>query len=163
MMIDVVKKLYQYNDWANQRTYEVLQGLEPGQLQATIQSSFPSILDTYGHIVGSEWVWLQRWLGHSPDGFPEWLKNPTLERLHEELEAVQKARRVFLDRLSGEGLQTNINYKQLSGAAYASRLLDLLLHVVNHSSYHRGQLVTMLRQVGAQPVATDYVVFTRLG
>ncbi len=49
----------------------------------------------------------------------------------------------------------------MNGTPHRNRLLDLLLHVVNHSSYHRGQLTTMLRRVGATPVATDYVYFKR--
>lgn len=162
MRVDDVRTFYRYNEWANQRVFEVLQQLEQRQLQTRIQSSFPSILDTYGHIVASEWVWLHRWLGHSSSGFPERLKSPVLQCLHEELEKVQTGRWAFLKELSDETLETRIDYKQLSGAAFTSRLLDLLLHVVNHSSYHRGQLTTMLRQVGAHPVATDYIVFDRL-
>lgn len=161
MNLHDLRTLYDYNQWANSRFFGCLQTLTPEQLRSHIQSSFPSLLATMGHIVGAEWVWLSRWQGHSPSSFPLWLEDPTLDDLRSRLLEVESERAEFLEGLSQGGIETPLSYRTLNGAPCTNRLLDLLLHVVNHSSYHRGQLATMLRQVGADPIATDYVLFCR--
>lgn len=162
MTLDDLRSLYAYDEWANARFFEAIEGLDETRRTAPLESSFPSVLATFGHIVGAEWIWLSRWQGTSPAGFPEWLQAPNLEDLRSRLTQVETDRTAFLAGLTDEDLQRPLAYKLLNGTASSTRLLDLLLHVVNHSTYHRGQLTTLLRQVGATPPATDFVVYTRL-
>lgn len=162
MTLDDLRSIYAYNAWANSRFFEAIAGLDEERRTAPLESSFPSVIATLGHIVGAEWIWLSRWQGTSPGGFPEWLQSPTLEDLRTRLSQVESDRTAFLATLTPDDLQRPLAYKLLNGTASSLRLLDLLLHVVNHSSYHRGQLTTLLRQVGATPPATDYVVFKRM-
>lgn len=161
MKLHDVRKVYDYNEWANARFLADLEALRPDQLTAHVESSFPSLLATMGHLIAAEWIWLSRWQGHNPTAFPEWLIEPTLEDLRARLRKVESERADFLAGLSQDDLETNVDYRNLSGTAFSHRLLDLLLHVANHSTYHRGQLTTMLRQVGASPRSTDYVLFLR--
>ncbi|HUO84444.1 MAG TPA: DinB family protein, partial [Thermoanaerobaculia bacterium] len=84
-----------------------------------------------------------------------------LADLKTRLAAVESERDDLLQSLTDDDLESSLNYRTLAGDAYESRLLDLLLHVVNHSTYHRGQLTTMLRQVGAKPPSSDYVFYLR--
>lgn len=163
MTVDDVRKLYEYQEWATARLLGVIRELDEGTLTAPIESSFPSILGTFAHIVASEWIWLRRWEGESPSQAPRWTVDTALGRLERELTEVESRRTRFLLGLTETDLQTTLHYRKLDGNAFENRLLDLLLHVVNHSTYHRGQLVTMLRQVGVKPVATDYVLFARVG
>lgn len=153
--------LFEYNQWANARFAEVLATLGDDQLTAHLESSFPSILATFGHIVGAEWVWLRRWQGVNPTTFPEWLTKPRLDELRARLAEVESERAKLLSSLDVEGFQKGVDYTTFNGTAYRNRLADLCRHVVNHSSYHRGQLTTLLRQVGAAPPATDLIVFLR--
>lgn len=162
MTLDDLRSLYTYNAWANARFFEAIAGLDEARRTAPLESSFPSVIATLGHIVGAEWIWLSRWQGTNPSGFPDWLQAPILEDLRSRLSRVESDRATYLAGLSEEDLQRPLDYKLLNGTASSTRLLDLLLHVVNHSTYHRGQLTTLLRQVGATPPATDYVVYTRL-
>jgi len=161
MDLEDVRSLYDYDEWANARVLEAIGSLDPQEREAHVESSFPSVLATMGHIVAAEWVWLERWLGNSPSAFPEWLDDPSLEVLEARLSLVESARARFLAGLDDADLQSRVSYRTLSGDAYTNRLLDLLLHVVNHSTYHRGQLTTMFRQLGARPVPLDYVLFKR--
>jgi uncharacterized damage-inducible protein DinB len=156
-----IRDLYAYNEWANARVVEVIAGLPADRLTAPIESSFPSILGTFAHIVAAEWVWLRRWLGENPAAFPDWLAAPSFGPLREKLAEVEAERAAFLDALGDHDLERPLDYRTLAGTPFCNRLADLLVHVVNHSSYHRGQLTTMFRQVGASPVATDFVVFKR--
>ena len=161
MNLEFAIRLYDYDEWANRRYAELLASLEARQLEARIESSFSSLLETYAHIVGAEWIWLCRWLGESPTELPDWLEPPRFEELREHLGVVETERRRFLSGVTAEDLERYMDYRRFNGEPGRDRLADLLLHVVNHSSYHRGQLATMLRQVGAEPVATDYVLFCR--
>lgn len=161
MTLDHIRTLYAYDHWANARMLAAMRELPPDQLTRPLVSSFPSILATFAHLVGAEWVWLQRWRGISPANFPVWVTSPQLEDLAVTLAQVEAGREQFLADLTDADLDSTLDYHLLSGKAQSNRLADLLLHVVNHSTYHRGQLTTLLRQVGAPPPATDYVVFRR--
>lgn len=162
MNVDEVRRLFSYTEWANARIVECVRGLSQEQLTRHVESSFPSIRDTLAHIVMAEWVWLRRWHGESPTQRPQWtLDAPSLDTIVENLAAVQRERAQFVDTLTAEKLQQALDYRTMNGQPHTNRLGDLMSHVVNHSSYHRGQLTTMLRQVGATPPSTDLIVFLR--
>lgn len=156
-----IRTLFEYDRWANRRFVEVLETLDDERLAARLESSFPSILGTFGHIVAAEWVWLRRWQGDNPTTFPEWLTSPRFGDLRVKLGEVEGEREAFLEPLDDGDLQRPVEYKTFAGIAHRNRLADLCRHVVNHSSYHRGQLTTLLRQAGATPPATDFIVFLR--
>ena len=159
---DDVRSLFSYTEWANGRILESVRGLSEEQFTREIVSSFPSVRDTLAHIVMAEWIWLRRWLGESPMQRPEWaLSAPSLETIATHLEAVQDERRALLDRVTDEELQRPIDYRLMNGEAHSTPLGDLMTHVANHATYHRGQLTTMLRQIGVTPPSTDMIVFIR--
>ena len=157
---DEAKNLFAYNQWANTRFTDALRGLEPGLLTKPLVSSFPSLLETCGHLVGAEWVWLRRWLGESPGGIPDWVTRPLFEDLMARLTGLESERDAFLQTLGGSELDGAVAYRFISGDSRVTPLADLFVHVVNHSSFHRGQLTTLLRQVGATPPSTDYILYT---
>lgn len=162
MQIDDVRRLFSYTEWANARMIECARGLSGEQFTRHVDSSFPSIRDTLAHIVLAEWIWLQRWKGTSPAARPQWsLEEPSLGTIVENLEAVQNERRELLASLTDEHLHRELAYRTLNGDPHTNRLGDLMAHVANHSTYHRGQLTTMLRQVGAAPPPTDLIVYLR--
>jgi len=161
MEIRQMQSHFAYDEWANAGYFDAVAGLTEDQFTRELTSSFPSIRDTLAHIVASEWVWLRRWEGESPEARPEWEPRATLGELRRELSQVETGRSVFLSSLMDEDLDGSITYRDLKGQQWTNRLADLCLHVVNHSSYHRGQLATLMRQVGATPPATDLVVFAR--
>ena len=75
------------------------------------------------------------------------------------LEIVEAERRAFFDTLTDDDLRREVSYRSIAGDPFTRAFQDLFAHVANHSTYHRGQLVTMLRQVGAKPPSTDMTVF----
>ncbi|HEX7707394.1 MAG TPA: DinB family protein [Thermoanaerobaculia bacterium] len=161
MTLDDIRSHFAYNEWANARLIGVMAPLIEERLQAPVVSSFPSALDTFNHIVAAEWVWLCRWKGENPTSFPDWVDHATFAFLQAKLTEVETERRAFLASLNEERLQSELQYRTLNGQEHLTRLLDLFLHVVNHSSYHRGQLTTILRQIGATPVSTDIIIYRR--
>jgi uncharacterized damage-inducible protein DinB len=159
--LDEVREHFAYGKWANDRFREVIASLPGDQLTATIESSFASIVETFAHIVAAEWIWLRRWKGENPSTIPGWLEQPEFDALVTRLAGIEAERDDFLATLDEKDLEEVLRYRTMDGVSHANRLADLFLHVVNHSTYHRGQLTTMLRQVGATPPATDFIVFKR--
>lgn len=161
MILDEIRRLYEYTDWANERLLAALGTLSEEQYTRQVVSSFPSIRATLGHIAGSEWVWLQRWTGSHPTAQPGWSVDAPLRQIAENVRATASGRRKYLEQLQERDLDGTLTYRNLKGQEFANRLGDMLFHVVNHSSSHRGQLITMIRQVGATPPSLDLIVFHR--
>lgn len=161
MTLDEARDVFAYCQWANARTFDAAELLTQEELTRTIPSSFPSVVATLGHIAGAEWAWLQRWHGENPAGMPPWAASTSLSAVRGELAAVESARTSFLDSLSDADLDRAIDYKSFAGQSYSNTLASLIRHVTNHSTYHRGQLATMLRQLGKVPPSTDVIVYLR--
>jgi uncharacterized damage-inducible protein DinB len=160
-MIDVpvIQELYRYNRWANDRMLEVVSSLSHAEFTRNLASSYPSVRDTVAHIVWAEWIWLQRWKRTSPqvvfnaEDFPD---VPTLRARWLQVESGQRA---VIDTMTTEGLLGIVQYVNLQGHTWQYPLWRQMFHVVNHSSYHRGQVTTLLRQLAARTVPTDFLVF----
>ena len=147
--------MYDYNAWANERALGAAGALSPEQFLQDLGNSFPSVRDTLAHILGAEWIWLRRWQGESPSkGLPA-ADSPTVASLKDRFAALDRERRAFLDTLPEERLAQPFSYRDMAGNAHSLRLVDSLQHLANHGTYHRGQITTMLRQLGAKPVGTD--------
>jgi len=155
------KELFDYGSWANARMLAAAEGLAAEQLDAAAASSFPSVRATLAHIVAAEWIWVRRWLGESPASAPAWAGGATLAELRTHLAAVEAERAALLNRLTDADLVAVVGYRGLDGTAAALSLGKLMRHVVNHSTYHRGQLATQLRQLGQAPPATDLTRYLR--
>lgn len=161
MSIDMVRDLYAYTEWANERVLGAAAGLSQEAFTRDLGSSFPSIRDTLAHMLGAEWIWLRRWLGESPATAPaEWVLG-TVADIQTLWAGVAAQRREFLGALDAAALTRVIDYRSLRGDPFRAPLIELLLHGVNHTTYHRGQVITMLRQSGAEGVNTDLVTYHR--
>lgn len=155
-------RLYEYTDWANDRILAAIATLSEEQFTHDIVSSFPSIRDTIAHIAFAEWIWLNRWKGQSPPGPPEWLTTPSFATVRDRMHEIAAERRAYLDGLTDAVLDSILHYRSTEGDPFSMPLREVLFHCANHSTHHRGQLVTMLRQVGATPPPTmDYTPFVR--
>lgn len=159
MRVAEARRLFAYTEWANARLFAAAAGLSEEAFLAPVASSFGSVRDTLAHILSGEWIWLWRFKGETPTAAPAWVKRAGRAELREILAGVEAERRAFLDGLTEEALATPLTYRLLSGTEYRNTLADLVRHVVNHSTYHRGQAVTQLRQLGVTPPATDLIAF----
>src|SRR5207249_9559680 len=110
--------------------------------------------DTATYSYAAEWAWHERWHGRSPTALIHSYRFADLAALRSAWTATARNVRTFvnaLDNVPGAGINRVIQYKLVSGADGASPIWQMVQHVVNHASYHRGQVTTMLRQIGAQP------------
>ena len=159
MQIAEHRRSLDYNVWANARIVDACARLSADQWTKDLGTSFPSIRDTVGHIVAVEWVWLRRWKGESPRALPDWAVAASVQSLRTKLDEVEAERAAFVETLVDADLPRRIAYINLKGEPWEYSLGDMLVHLVNHSTYHRGQVSAMCRQVGAAAPPTDFLVF----
>jgi uncharacterized damage-inducible protein DinB len=160
-LLQDIRELRAFNHWANTRILESTGALPEADFVRELGSSFSSIRDTLVHILSAEWVWLERLEGRSPGAMPEGWKEFSLEELRKAWGVAASRLEEFVQNLSEDELDRVVSYRLLSGQAAESKTAQILRHVVNHSTYHRGQVVTMLRQLGASAPATDLIVYYR--
>ena len=161
MNADDVRRLFAYNKWANDRTLESLDALSDEQFTRNLGSSFSSIQTTAAHIAGAEWIWLSRWKGTSPAAMPEWVKSPSLIELKSKFAELEAERAAWMSSLTDGDITRPISFRLLNGTETSAPLEPQFQHLVNHGTYHRGQVAAMLRQVGATPAGTDLIRWIR--
>jgi uncharacterized damage-inducible protein DinB len=163
---DDIKLLYEYDRWANNRALQAASALGPEQFTRDLGGSFRSVRDTLGHIIASEWAWLTYWKAGShssafledlwdradalfrPDAFPD------IAAVRAKWAEVENEQTGFVNSVTEEALGKTlpVRTRQLS-------LAHLMQHLANHSTYHRGQVSLMMRQLDAKPLATDFALF----
>jgi len=161
-----IELLYEYDRWANNRVLEAAAALTTEQFTRDLGGSFRSVRDTLVHIIGGEWGWIRYWKEPSPTSdfvielqerrntlfHPD--KFPNVAAVQLKWAEVEKEQIEFLDRLTDEELQKLLPFRTTQ-----VRLSQLMQHLANHSTYHRGQIALMMRQLSAEPIATDFHVF----
>lgn len=166
---ETLRELFDYNFWARDQQLKACRALTPEQFLRPMGSSFSSVRDTLAHLLVAEWIWHERWRGRSPrtiPGVPEGLsfeemtqrwneQFPTLASLGERWRAVEGDIRNFLTGLGEKDLAREVSYVNIRGEAWSYPLWRAMIHVVNHQTYHRGQITTLLRQLGAKAPQID--------
>jgi uncharacterized damage-inducible protein DinB len=161
-----IRSLFAYNHWANRRLLSAARHLSPEDFIRDLQSSHSSVRGTFVHIIGGHWVWLRLWSGEpskqivarcdalwDPEKFPD---VASLEAAHASLEDDQIS---FIEKLTDERVNARRSFENFQGKRWELSLSEMMHHVVNHSTYHRGQVVTLLRQLGAVSPGTDFSTF----
>lgn len=158
-MLETIRLLYDYTSWADAKMLEAAAKLGPEQWTRDLGSSLKSARDTVVHIASAQGIWLSRWKGESPKGMWTAADYPTPASIREKWEPLKAELASFVAAQTEESLKQPLSYKNLKGEPVSFPLGPLMLHVANHSTYHRGQVTTLLRQLGAQPVSTDLVLY----
>jgi uncharacterized damage-inducible protein DinB len=161
MTIETFHQLYLYNWWANCRLLDTIQVLSSAELGRDLGGSFPSVHKTLLHIHWVDMLFLRRWRGLSTEDLaaPPVLK--TIEEIRASWERVRKEQVQFLEHVKDADLNKILSYIDSRGRSISIPLQQVMLHLVNHSTYHRGQLASQLRQLGKVPPPTDFILFSR--
>ena len=157
--VDLLRTLYDYSAWARNRLLDAAAGLTPEQQRAAIPGVYGSIHDTLVHMAASQWMWLERVQGSSPERMPGGADFADLDQLRTWWDEQQRASMVYLDSLTDDDLERTIHYTNTAGRAFSRRVWHALLQVTNHQTEHRSQVATMLTQLGVEAPATDLVVY----
>ena len=162
MTKEEVNALLDYHYWARDRMLAALDTLTPEQFTQPVESSFKSIRDTVVHTMGAEAVWYSRWRGN-PQGMLTTEGFCDVSSLRSAWQELESRVRAFFQDLGADRIHTRTEYKSLKGEPHSSTFAQMLQHVVNHASYHRGQVTTMLRQLGVKPPeSTDLINYYRI-
>jgi uncharacterized damage-inducible protein DinB len=134
-------RLFRYDDWANREELRTLRESENSQAHRLL-----------AHIIGTEWVWYARLRGEPPREavWPE----ISLDGCEQSLDLIGS---FWMEFISDADLDATVPYKNSKGEPWTSRIEDILMHVVLHGAYHRGQIATLMRAGGEEPVMTDYI------
>jgi uncharacterized damage-inducible protein DinB len=158
---DDLGRLLEYTTWANRRVLRAAAALGVEDFKRDLGSSHGGVRGTLAHVLGAEWLWLGRWKGVSPARLLDEGEFPNVIALSERWRAVNAHRDSWFRGLDASALAETVRYRTLEGKAAEAPLWQLVQHQVNHSTYHRGQVATLLRQLGAAPAPTDMVTWDR--
>jgi len=156
-----VRELFAYNAWANRRIFTALDALPAGQYFQDLKSSHGGVHGTLCHIVWAEHLWLTRWLGTPSPGVAQGKDLTSLAAVRARWEEVEAERSRFVRDLTEAQLAGTLTVQPTMGGEYVHTLPQTFRHAVDHSSYHRGQIVTLLRQLGVKPPSTGLILFCR--
>jgi uncharacterized damage-inducible protein DinB len=142
--VDFVR-LFRYDDWANRE-----------ELRTLRESSNARAVRLLAHIIGSQWLWYARLRGEPPRE-AVW-PDISLDGCEQSLDLIGS---FWMEFASDADMNATIAYTNSKGEPWTSRIEDVLMHVILHGAYHRGQIATLLRAGGEEPAYTDYIHCTR--
>ncbi|MDO9375245.1 MAG: DinB family protein [Bacteroidota bacterium] len=161
-MKEILQQHTSYNLWAHQRMFETMRQLSTDQVHFVIPSSFSSIYKTVLHLLDAESIWWQRLKLVEHIESPGKTFNGSFTELESKLIQQSKEWDEWVHNANELQLSHVFAYQNTRKEQFKQSVNEVLLHLVNHSTYHRGQLVTMLHQLGIERImATDFNVFAR--
>ena len=149
-MLAYIRKMFAYDKWANHRVYETL------EKQADVPHKCVWL---FAHLLAAQHIWHARLAGKNA-GLPVF-PGLTIQQCKEKMVELELMWDRYLADISENDLETSIAYHNTTGMVFHNSVIDVLWHIINHGSYHRGQIAQLLRQAGLEPAKTDYIVFIR--
>ena len=144
-------RLYEYVNWANRRVLDALRRQAEDNERAR---------QWLCHILAAEQVWITRLRGEDSSSVPI-RPDLSLDECGELLAQNADAYQQFLHDLTETDFDRAISYKNTKGVSFSTSIRDILTHVANHGTYHRGHIATLMRAAGQEPINTDFITFTR--
>lgn len=145
------RDLLKYNEWAN---YRVLKSIEE------VGSDQQELLKLYSHILSAQTIWLNRIKDLPTSPFPVWQEY----KLSELKTMTEESSDYWNDYMGHHKLETfeeMIFYTDTEGKKHENTIREIITHMVNHSTYHRGQVARAMRTKGLEPPVTDYIAYAR--
>lgn len=163
MTLADIRELYSYNAWAMNRIFDAVAQIPADLYMRDLKSSHGGVHGTLTHLVAAEKIWLSRWTGHPEKTLLQAREVPALRDLKTIWEHVNTERERFLDTLTESSLGDKFSMTTTKGDRYVHTYAQMMQHLVNHSSYHRGQVASLMRQLGCVPHSTDLIAYYRRG
>lgn len=150
--IQYIKRLFSYDAWANEEFASALASISPTSQQS---------LKRFAHILSAERLWLER-LNAQKQTHAVWPEF-TARQCKLEEEDLSELWRNYLETIDETALMQEVHYKNSKGEPWTNQRQDILMHVIMHSAYHRGQIAADIRAAGVTPPYTDFIHGVRQG
>jgi uncharacterized damage-inducible protein DinB len=157
-----IRMLTRYSAWANARLFDALQALPAGEATAKRATLFGNMVNTLNHDYVIDLIWQAHLTGVS-HGFTKRITDtePTLQELRRTQAEIDAWYVAYADQMTEALHNERVNFKFVDGAEGTMARGDMLLHIVNHKTYHRGVVADMLYQAKSKPPVMDLPVFLR--
>ena len=161
MTLSDINLLFEFNYWAKAKMLGALDTLPEADLYKDFKTSFKGIHGTLVHICAAENTWLQRFAGNPSPKFLKIDDLPTYAAVKTKWSEVEKEMLSYVGGLNEEVLTQKFSFTTSDGKSVSNVRWQTLQHLVNHGTYHRGQITSLIRQLGGTPVSTDLIAFYR--
>ncbi len=159
MTVEDLKRLYDYNNWANRKLFAVIAELTPEQFTQFVAGSYGSVRNTLVHMMSAEWGWIDRSGGPKRPGQLKADDYPTPASVIDQWAVVEGYACDFLSALTDEDLRRVMPFKFGQGPTLALAIGEMLQHAANHTVHHRGQVALLLRALGYAPGNVDLMFY----
>jgi uncharacterized damage-inducible protein DinB len=156
---EIIRTLYQYNAWANQRILDAAEKLNARQFVAKVGASFDSVRDTLVHTMSAERLWLARFQEIESPAMLRFDDYPDLRAIREYWSEIEMQTQTFVASIDDHKLAKVIHYVNAQGEPNAYPLWQMMAHQVNHATQHRSEAAAMLTQFGYSPGWLDFLIF----
>ncbi|HLF57358.1 MAG TPA: DinB family protein [Thermoanaerobaculia bacterium] len=156
-LLHAIRGLLAYTIWADRQLLVAAAEISAEDLARDTGTSHRSVLGTLAHVLGAEQLWLSRFLGVPLTRVPNLEDFPNLDVLRASWEDFWPQLEFFLASLTSEQVAGDFTWTNTEGATHTAPFQQVLLHFVNHATYHRGQVAAQMRQLGHAPPSTDLV------
>ncbi|HTR35440.1 MAG TPA: DinB family protein [Bryobacteraceae bacterium] len=157
---DTLRQQLDYSAWASQRLLDEANKLNAEELTRDFKTADKSVLETLVHVFAADRIWLARVQGTARASFID-PQDRDLAVLNQEWPALQQTWKQYTASLSDQDVLKVISYRDTKGNAYQQPLWQILLHLVNHGTHHRGQVSGFLRSMGHPPPVLDLMAYYR--
>jgi uncharacterized damage-inducible protein DinB len=150
-----LRRLVAYNQWANEKILNAIDGMTAEELARPVASYFGSLEKNLQHILLATRVWLARWKGTTPATLQDRIDTPWPDAYA----ATHADFRAFVESLNDDSAGRVVDYKNSKGDPFRMALDQLITHVVNHGTHHRAETGMLLERIGRSPGDMDYVYY----
>jgi uncharacterized damage-inducible protein DinB len=159
--LSTIKTLYEYNHWANARMLKACQALTLEQWDRSLGHSWGSVHGVLTHMFAAETIWLARWKGNSPKAMRQAAEFTTFADLQTVWMRAESETKDFLATCTEKALSEPVTYINTRGETRSMPLGQLMLHLANHGTHHRGELAAMLAVLNVPHPEDDMLLYFR--
>jgi uncharacterized damage-inducible protein DinB len=150
-----------YSAWATRRVLDSANALSAEELRRDLGNSYGGVRGTLDHIYQADAIWFDRLMGAPTGNLASYAPNPDFAGFSEKWVGLLERYVSWAEKLNPADWDRVVAYRNIKGEPFQQPIWQIVLHIVNHASYHRGQITTLLRQVGRPPIGTDLITYYR--
>jgi len=152
-----IERWFTYAKWANDHMLAACETISEEAFRREVGVSFGSVQGTLEHMYGADWIWLERFHGRTPAAFPPKGVLTTVALCRAAFDAMHDDRMRVVRGLTQAQVDAPLHYANTKGVAFSYDYGDLLFHLSNHTTYHRGQVMQLVRQLGGTVTSSDFL------